>query len=202
MLASYSGLGYRKPAQNRAIQNVKNWFTNHPSAIVKEEARFVEENDLMSVASIEHSPIRQLFVEWAVLRTKCLYPLFRKEPPKELNPVDQSTSYYVSNKRIDLLSQIAIFMTGSLMLVAPLWILQALSTLRERLVVITVFILIFLALLASSALGRPLEVLTLTAGYVFNAYNPLHTNRLFFPVIPQFLLSFYNLGLHLFEGNI
>jgi hypothetical protein len=72
--------------------------------------------------------------------------------------------YYTSDKHIGVFSSIAIFVAGVVMFVAPLWILQALDDFRQRLGVITVFIFVFLSVLASSTLGKPFEMLAATAG--------------------------------------
>lgn len=164
MLLFYSELGSRRPARKRFVQNVRNWLSNHRGAISEEETFFVDhDEDLISVLETEQPTARRLFEDW-MMRTKLFYPLFRKEPPEKLNKVDESTLYFANNKRIDLFSSITIFMVGSVMFVAPLWILQALNEFRSRLLVITVFIFVFLAVLASATIGKPFEILAVTAG--------------------------------------
>lgn len=52
------------------------------------------------------------------------------------------------------------------MLIAPLWILDAVGTKRAQLQVISVFILVFLVLVSTITVARPFESLAATAALV------------------------------------
>lgn len=150
----------------RCIQNVRNWLIrNHPGAISESETRFIQhDEDLISLVSKDQPKMRQLFEDWMILRTKLFLPIFRKRTDNELGDVDRETLFYTSDIDIERFSSIAIFLAGSALFIAPLWILQALDQLRQRLAVITSFIFLFLLVLTSSTLGKPFEVLAATAG--------------------------------------
>ncbi|KAF3798027.1 hypothetical protein GCG54_00003930 [Colletotrichum gloeosporioides] len=54
---------------------------------------------------------------------------------------------------------------GVVMLLTPIWILQAMNDLKERLGIITAFIFIFLLLLSLVMVAKPFEALGATAAY-------------------------------------
>lgn len=97
------------------------------------------------------------------MRTKIFLPLFRKTR-HDLGEVDTETLLYSNDRDVEIFTTVAIFLAGAIMLVAPLWILQAIHVFQGRLVVITVFILVFLSILTWSTVGKPFEVLAATAG--------------------------------------
>jgi hypothetical protein len=166
LILLYAQLRSKKSARKRCVQNVRNWlFANHPGAISEEETGFIlHDEDLIPSVSKDQSKTRELFEDWMIMRTKLLLPLFRQRTHQNLGNVNRETLYYTSDKHIGVFSSIAIFVAGVVMFVAPLWILQALDDFRQRLGVITVFIIVFLSVLASSTLGKPFEMLAATAG--------------------------------------
>ena len=129
------------------------------------ETQFVShKNDLISVFNREHSMIRKGFEKWLTLDTKFLLPLFRRKPTKHADSVDSATIHIWSDAAVDRFAAVLIFIAGSAMFIVPLWILQALDAFRSRLLVITIFIFVFLGVLASSTLAKPFEILAATAG--------------------------------------
>lgn len=177
-ISLYSDLKSRPLARQRYTRNLRTWlYNNHPGAIAPEETTFItHDEDLIPIITKDQTKIRQLFDDWLTSRPSLIAPLFQRHPSSTSSSssrsdpgpaeIDAGTVYYTSDRHVDILSSVAIFITGSVMFIAPLWVLQALKEFRLRLAVITVFILVFLTVLASSTLGRPGEVLAATAGYV------------------------------------
>jgi hypothetical protein len=142
LILLYAQLRSKKSARKRCVQNVRNWlFANHPGAISEEETGFILHDEDQTAP-----------------------PTIPTTDASKLGNVNREALYYTSDKHIGVFSSIAIFVAGVVMFVAPLWILQALDDFRQRLGVITVFIFVFLSVLASSTLGKPFEMLAATAG--------------------------------------
>lgn len=56
-----------------------------------------------------------------------------------------------------------IITSGLILLLGPMWALQFVTDNIKRLVIITIFILVFTALLSSATVAKPFEVLASTA---------------------------------------
>ncbi|KAK1496173.1 hypothetical protein CTAM01_08360 [Colletotrichum tamarilloi] len=67
--------------------------------------------------------------------------------------------------RQDVFASAVIIAIGVLMLITPIWILQALTDLKAKLAVITVFIFVFLLVLSLAMVAKPFEALGATAAY-------------------------------------
>ena len=52
---------------------------------------------------------------------------------------------------------------GTIMLIAPMWILQALGSQQQKLWVITLFLLSFVMMISYATVARPFEILAATA---------------------------------------
>jgi hypothetical protein len=73
--------------------------------------------------------------------------------------------HYTSDARIDAFIGLIITASGTIMLIAPLWILESLDSPTYRLAVITVFIVLFLTLVAFTMPANPLGSLATAAAY-------------------------------------
>jgi len=71
--------------------------------------------------------------------------------------------YFEKNEKLEGFVTVIICLVGLLMLIAPLWILKAVSEPGPRLEIITVFILVFLGLIQSVTIAKPFETLAATA---------------------------------------
>jgi hypothetical protein len=91
--------------------------------------------------------------------------------PDTVPDYDASHASYYSDKRIDHFASGVIIAIGTCLLIIPLWILQALDTLKIKLAVITVFIFVFLLILSISMVSKPFEALAATAAYVLLLYS-------------------------------
>jgi accessory gene regulator protein AgrB len=68
-----------------------------------------------------------------------------------------------SGKRIDRFITVIIMSIGLTMLIAPMWILQALDDPRKKLAVITAFIVVFLGMVSYATVAKLPEILAATA---------------------------------------
>jgi hypothetical protein len=110
------------------------------------------------------TPLRRILEKSTAFR---LSKLWAKEPPDlPMHVVDvDKMVYYFSDTRIDAFIGLIITASGTIMLIAPLWILEAMNSPIYRLAVITVFIVLFLALVAFTMPTNPLGSLATAAAY-------------------------------------
>jgi hypothetical protein len=105
-----------------------------------------------------------------ILETSSRFRLSRlwAQAPPDL-PIHTShatgTIHYSSDARIDAFIGLIITTSGTVMLVAPLWILETMDDSVYKLGVITVFIVLFLALVAFTMPTNPLGSLATAAAY-------------------------------------
>ncbi|KAJ8112218.1 hypothetical protein ONZ43_g5440 [Nemania bipapillata] len=127
----------------------------------KEQDYLTHESDLFGVVQRDKTPLRQLIDNSRRLRT---LPIWRVKnlgiPDYETDVVSQ-----YSDKRISTFASGIIVSLGAILLLAPLWILNALGNPNLKLAVITVFIAIFLVILSFAMVTKPFEALGATAAY-------------------------------------
>ncbi|KAI6080504.1 hypothetical protein F4821DRAFT_251384 [Hypoxylon rubiginosum] len=152
-------------APERNIRNIKSWFATNHGAIMEKETRFIDVQDDLVSGCKEKTRLRQLFEDQVILRTHSFIGLFSKRPPPSMSPQDRDEVYHFSDQAVDVFESVAVFVAALLMLIAPLWILQALEEVYPKLAVITGFVMGFLLFLSLATLGRPFEILAATAGY-------------------------------------
>jgi hypothetical protein len=148
-------------APNRNVQSIVNWHYNHDfNAIAPDEQKYLSHReDLFSVVRKSISPIRHLVNSSEKMRTLSLWRHQKDGVPE----YDAGQVHYYSDKRIDAFDSALIFFLGSVMLVAPIWILQTLEVLQQKLGVITAFIVMFLAMMSYAIHTKPFEALGATA---------------------------------------
>jgi hypothetical protein len=76
---------------------------------------------------------------------------------------DKDIVIYWSDKRMDRFVTAVIVGCGMVMLIAPLWILQALNGTYQKLGTITGFVVAFLGMLSCTTAAKPFETLAATA---------------------------------------
>ena len=81
----------------------------------------------------------------------------------DLPDYEADSVFYYSDKRIDGFTSAIIVAVGVMMLICPIWILQALQTPTPKLVVITMFVFLFLLVLSFAMVAKPFEALGATA---------------------------------------
>ncbi|KAK1708091.1 hypothetical protein BDP67DRAFT_526008 [Colletotrichum lupini] len=150
-------------APRRDIKSLLNWHSNHDnSAIAEQEQKYLrDKNDVVALAQKEKTPLRQVIDGSLRLRTLSSW----KYKEDEAESYDQGDVTYYSDKRIDSFASAVIIAIGVLMLITPIWILQALTEMKAKLAVITVFIFVFLLVLSLAMVAKPFEALGATAAY-------------------------------------
>ncbi|KAK1460199.1 hypothetical protein CMEL01_03198 [Colletotrichum melonis] len=150
-------------APRRDVKSLRNWHHNHDyRAISEDEQRYLShEKDLVAVAAREKTPLRQVIDGSLRLRTLSLW----RHGEERVATYDEKEVTYYSDKRMDSFASAVIIAIGVLMLITPIWILQALTDLKAKLAVITVFIFVFLLVLSLAMVAKPFEALGATAAY-------------------------------------
>ncbi|KAI1267996.1 hypothetical protein F5Y18DRAFT_377102 [Xylariaceae sp. FL1019] len=150
-------------APKRDIQSLKTWHENFDnSAIDQDEQVYLSKTqDLVRLKSQDKTVLREWIDSSLQLRTLSIWKKKSREVPKyEANNV----SYY-SDRAMDSFASSVIVFIGAVILITPLWVLQAMNNLTKKLAVITVFVLVFLLVLSFMLVAKPFEVLAATAAY-------------------------------------
>ncbi|KAL2280156.1 hypothetical protein FJTKL_12769 [Diaporthe vaccinii] len=159
-LMTFSEIQRWEPAKTRHWTNLDNWLNhNHKKAISEEEAMFSQEiGDLVALASDQKSPLESLVERFPpLLSVKVL------RSARQSSQVQSETTLYYSKRRLRHIVFGVIIGTGLLLLLGPMWALQFVGDNVKRLVIITGFIILFTAVLASATVAKPFEVLAATA---------------------------------------
>ncbi|CAI6092007.1 unnamed protein product [Clonostachys chloroleuca] len=148
------------PAANRDIQSLVNWHYNHgDAAIAKEERNYLDYDDLICPVSRNKTPLRRLLDKSHTLRTLAMW---RKRDVKAPEYDAKQISYY-SDERMDRFTSAVLLIIGVVMLITPIWILEALNGIRSKLAVITAYVFVFLLILSLAMYTKPFEALGATA---------------------------------------
>ncbi|KAI9162852.1 hypothetical protein HJFPF1_04447 [Paramyrothecium foliicola] len=163
LLLDHTALRNMTTAPERNSRNIKAWFAHNTGAIMEEETQFVNHLDDLVTGYNPKPKLRAYFEDHILLRTEFIRQFFKKAEPSNLSSHDEVKLF--SDQVMDVTGSLAVFLAALLMLVAPLWILQAMKDIRSKLTVITSFVVAFLLFLSLGTLGRPFERLAATAGY-------------------------------------
>lgn len=149
------------PAPTRSVKNIKTWLENNKGAIMEAEIAFIERSEELVSMCPPKSALRRWFEDHVVWKLGIFnIKAYSRSPLSE----SESVTYTFDDRAVDLFGSLSAFVAASAMLIAPLWILESLATLKQKLGVITIFILLFLGFLTLTTLGRPFERLAATAG--------------------------------------
>jgi len=85
-------------------------------------------------------------------------PWFRRHPPDAAGYDPQTTMLY-DEERAESFFTKAAMLVGLCILTGPLWILQFVDSLLQRLSIITTFVILILIILSLAAIARPSESL-------------------------------------------
>lgn len=165
LLLDHCSLMNMSVAPIRNVKNIESWILCNKGAIMEEETDFVNHRDDLVSGRTRKPILRVFFEDQIILRTKTLLGLFKKSPSSSMSLYDRQEVYQFSDQAIDELGSLMILVIALLMLIAPLWILQALEDKYAKLAVITAFIVICLFFLTLATMGRPFETIAATAGY-------------------------------------
>ncbi|KAL3429401.1 hypothetical protein BDV09DRAFT_44289 [Aspergillus tetrazonus] len=154
----------RASATEKDITSLRNWHYNCKGAISEQESQYIEKDDLFALIPKERAPLRRLFERSSCFRFFALWK--KKQAPANLLPLHiQKHIHYSSDERIDQFVTATIVFAGLVMIITPIWILAFTKPMVLRLTFITVFILLFLALVSFGTNAKPYESLAATAAY-------------------------------------
>ncbi|KAL2061533.1 hypothetical protein VTL71DRAFT_6910 [Oculimacula yallundae] len=151
------------PAYPPDIESLRNWHHNHGGSPVDpaEQVYLTHTTDLFCVVPKDRTPVRRFLDRSREFRTHSIW----RKTDSTLPSYDKGHVIVLSDKRIDKFVTFLIVSVGTAMLIAPIWILRATSDSINKLVVITVFIVVFLAILSVITVAKPAETLAATAAY-------------------------------------
>jgi hypothetical protein len=157
---AFSKIRTRPRAEKRQVDNLKNWLDR--GAIEAKEAEFATHaSDMISINSRSRAPLGQ----WLeACRKLHLWKIFRSKHLPDLH-IKSAATVYSSNQMFDSLTTTAIIFMGLIMLLAPLWWLEHVSSSETRLKIITGFICVFIVVMSTATVNRPFEVVASTAAY-------------------------------------
>ncbi|PMD50082.1 uncharacterized protein K444DRAFT_604537 [Hyaloscypha bicolor E] len=152
------------PPSEHDVENISNWHWNHSHcAISKEEQQYLTHvHDLFSLVPRIKTPLRRLVDK---SRSFKMHWLWRQEKVPQLPLYDREEIFYVSDRKIDRLMTVIIITIGTVMLIAPMWILWSLKDANVKLGTITACMLFFLGLVSYTTVAKPFETLAATAAY-------------------------------------
>jgi hypothetical protein len=144
------------------IKSLENWHYNHDfKAIAPEEQKYLQYyRDLFSVVPKEKTPLRKLLEK---SRQFHVFWLWRDKEAPNLPIYDAGSITYNSDQRINQVMTTLIMVAGLTMIIAPIWILEYLTTDEQKLGTITAFIVTFVAIVSTVTVSRPFEILGATA---------------------------------------
>ncbi|EHK16063.1 uncharacterized protein TRIVIDRAFT_164287 [Trichoderma virens Gv29-8] len=164
LLLQQSAIRKYKPAPKQDIKNILRRHLNHANvAIWEDELQYLYHggiHDLICVVQKEKPPLRRVIDSSRLFRTMDLWKMKRGQGSEDA----VGDVIYFSERRLDLFVSLTTTIIGLAMLVTPIWILQSTESLQVKLIVITVFIIVFLLVLSFGMVAKPFEALGATAG--------------------------------------
>ena len=121
------------------------------------------EEELLSVSGGTNTVARRFFQNTILFPIGKSTGLFAKEP-RFMTTRDARNVRIFSDEAVETVVTASLFFAAVLMLITPLWILQAIQSMQMKLGVITIFIVVFLGFLTYATTGRAFERLAATAG--------------------------------------
>jgi hypothetical protein len=151
-------------AKDQDIKSLENWHWNHNNcAIDPEEQKYLSyKHDLFSLVPRVKTPLRRFLDRFRI------HSLWKDKKAPDLPLYDKHVVTYVSDKRIDRFITVVTVTMALSMLIVPIWILQALQNIHQKLVTITAFIVVFLGIVSYATEAKPTETLVATAALVLN----------------------------------
>lgn len=163
-MQNFSNIKSLHTASKKHIENVEAWFSENPAAINSDEAQFIKHtHDLISL-SMQKSVVRKLLEKHVVCKIRHLMHLFPKHPNYPLTEKETETLHLYDDGIIDTLSAAATYVIAILLLIVPLWVLQSVSAVYPKLIIISISVVCCLSFLTFATLGRPFERITAAAG--------------------------------------
>ena len=154
---------------------------------MEEESKYIEHTeDLIAIHTQKHSVLRRLCNPWIPRLSKNTLWMFQKDKVGDFGSINEATIHLSDDQAVDRFANILTVITGLSLLIAPLWILQAVENLRWKLGVITIFLILFFIILSFCTTGTPNQIMAATAGYVYHyiKYMPNPASHLFIDMQP------------------
>ncbi|CAF9916587.1 MAG: hypothetical protein HETSPECPRED_002956 [Heterodermia speciosa] len=167
-ILDHSALKARPDANNFQIENIKTWLKNNNNPVTKAEIKFInKEGDLMPMVPKIKSPLRRFIDRYQIFRRISCFRV-RKLNSTHYGHDDEEnytsdTTVYSDDSLMDKFVTCITIALGLAMLIGPLWLLQHFTT--ARLVIITVFLVVFTLLLTIITVAKPFETLAASAAY-------------------------------------
>lgn len=161
-VALHAELKTKPNALPRQIANLKNWHINNDNAILEQERAYLDQaEDLTTIVPVVKTPLRRYMEKTEWFKTT---RWFQRRPQKmSTSAAEDGTVHYHSDALITAFDSGVVVLVGLSMLVAPIWVLYAVASTKDRLGVITVFVTAFLLLLQLLTVASPAEVLAAAA---------------------------------------
>ncbi|KAF2705066.1 hypothetical protein K504DRAFT_506536 [Pleomassaria siparia CBS 279.74] len=157
---TFSKIRERPRADKSQVTNLHEFINRN--AITKKETDFAEHRpDLISINAHRSSPLGRFLETIRVIR---LSSLVRAKPDPDSQVISNYT-HYASDDALATLTTISIVLIGLIMLLGPLWLLEFVPGSKKRLLTITIFITVFMALMSTATINRPFEVVASSAAY-------------------------------------
>lgn len=163
-IIAYSELKSRPRATARQQANLENWHYKNQGAILPQETEYIKKRaDLITITPIIKTPLLRAL---ECTRWFSTASIFRRRPIELLpSAYDENTMYYHSDTRLQTFDTMVVMMGGLTMLLAPIWILDAVDSGFGRLGVISTFIILFVALVQAVTTAKSYETLAAAAAY-------------------------------------
>ena len=159
MLLKFGQLRSLPTASARNVTSVSNWLYNNGDPVADEEVLYLKNRgDLVPVLPKSKSSLRLLLEKFEGFR---LFSHWRLDRPDvgRLDCADYEHVFYTSDDKMERFIAIIILVLGLVMIIASLWILNAIKAAETRLGVITMFIVLFVCLLSFTTVAKPFESL-------------------------------------------
>jgi hypothetical protein len=164
LLIQHTTLRARPHVPERNISSISNWFYNTQNAIEEQETAYIKQpHDLVQLIPKSTTPLRRLLEKSTHFRHSKLWK--KDPPPLPVHTTHADMLHYSCDDRIDACLGVTIVALGMTMLIAPLWALAYTEGMKQRLGLITGFIVLFLGLVSFTTVAKPFESLAAAAAY-------------------------------------
>jgi hypothetical protein len=136
------------------VQSVVNWLENKETAIAPAEVAYLNyTSDLFQLISKNKSWLRRFLEHSDLFRT---FPMWPRQSPGlcEDAIVDDEYVHYHDDAKIDHAIAVIILTLGMVMIISPLWLLEFTHGSKERLGIITLFIVLFILMLSVTTVTK------------------------------------------------
>ena len=170
LLLDFSQLHLLPPASDFNIKNTQDWFIHNDGVIMADEQNFSHETQELVCFCKPKSALRQLLERQMINasddgNSSRLFRFFRKDVPK-MSAHDRNATNNYDDALLDRFTFFTMLVAVLIMLIVPLWVLQALTNIHHKLGVITAFSVTWLGILSYGVHGKVFEKLAGIAGYV------------------------------------